>query len=81
MAREIAVSYTHLDVYKRQARGYRVEGGRIAGSVHQITLAGNFFSLLKDVEAVGGDLKFPSPSNVAFGSPSLLLPALSVAGK
>ena len=63
------------------ARGYRVEGGRIAGSVHQITLAGNFFSLLKDVEAVGGDLKFPSPSNVAFGSPSLLLPALSVAGK
>ena len=36
---------------------------------------------IKDIEAVGGDLKFPVPSAVAFGSPSLLLPALSVAGK
>ncbi len=63
------------------ARGYRVEGGRITGSVNQITLAGNFFNLLKDIEAVGGDLRFPVPSTVAFGSPSLLLPALSVAGK
>ena len=43
------------------ARGYRVENGKIAGSVNQITLAGNFFELLKSVEAVGGDLKFSRP--------------------
>ena len=63
------------------ARGYRVENGRIAGSVNQITLAGNFFELLKSVEAVGGDVKFSAPSASAFASPSLLIPALSVAGK
>lgn len=78
----------HAGADARQRRFLPAGAGAIAskaaespGSVHQITLAGNFFSLLKDVEAVGGDLKFPSPSNVAFGSPSLLLPALSVAGK
>ena len=63
------------------ARGYRVENGKIAGSVNQITLAGNFFALLKSLEAVGGDIKFSAPSASAFASPSLLLPALSVAGK
>ena len=63
------------------ARGYRVENGKIAGSVNQITLAGNFFELLKSVEAVGGDLKFSAPSASAFASPSLLIPVLSVAGK
>ena len=63
------------------ARGYRVENGRIVGSVNQITLAGNFFALLKSVEAVGGDVKFSAPSASAFASPSLLIPALSVAGK
>ena len=63
------------------ARGYRVENGKIAGSVNQITLAGNFFELLKSVEAVSGDLKFSAPSASAFASPSLLIPSLSVAGK
>ena len=63
------------------ARGYRVENGKIAGCVNQITVAGNFFALLKSVEAVGGDLKFSAPSASAFASPSLLIPALSVAGK
>ena len=61
------------------ARGYRVENGKIAGSVNQITLAGNFFELLKSVEAVSGDLKFSAPSASAFASPSLLIPSLSVA--
>ena len=63
------------------ARGYRVENGKIAGSVNQITLAGNFFALLKSLEAVGGDVKFSAPGASAFASPSLLIPALSVAGK
>ena len=44
-------------------------------------LAGNFFALLKSVEAVGGDVKFSAPSASAFASPSLLIPVLSVAGK
>ena len=63
------------------ARGYLVEDGRIVGSVNQVTVAGNFFEALKSLEAVGGDIKFSAPSASAFASPSLLLPALSVAGK
>ena len=76
-----AGAHTVSGDFSLPARGYRVEGGKIVGSVHQITLAGNFFDLLKSVEAVGGDLKFPSPSGIGFGSPTLLLPSLSVAGK
>jgi PmbA protein len=60
------------------AKGFMVENGKIIRSVNQITIAGNFFELLKDIEAVGNDLDFGSD---CFGSPTLLVKALSVAGK
>ncbi|MDZ5017156.1 TldD/PmbA family protein, partial [Clostridium perfringens] len=46
--------------------------------VEQITVAGNFCNLLKDIEEVGNDLKFPMSS---IGSPSVKISELSVAGK
>ncbi len=63
------------------AKGFRVRGGARAEAVAQITIAGNFYDVLKNVEAVGGDLEFLSPSVSCFGSPSLLVKKLSVAGK
>ncbi len=63
------------------AKGFMVRGGRVAEAVNQITVAGNFYDLLKDVEAVGGDLEFRAPGESCFGSPSLLVGKLSVAGK
>lgn len=63
------------------AKGYRVRDGKIVGAVDQITVAGNFFTVLKNIEAVGADLRFAFPSSSAFASPSLLVSALSVAGK
>ena len=63
------------------AKGFRIEGGRVASPVNQITVAGNFYELLKDVEAVGSDLEFRAPGTSCFGSPCLLISALSVAGK
>ena len=63
------------------AKGFRVRGGKKAGAVAQITIAGNFYDVLKDVEAVGGDLDFLAPGGSCFGSPSLLIKNLSVAGK
>ena len=63
------------------AKGFRIEGGKIAAPVNQITVAGNFYALLKDVEAVGSDLEFRAPGASCFGSPSLLIGELSVAGK
>jgi len=62
------------------ARGFTVKGGRIDAPVKQITVAGNFYDLLMNIEAVGGDLEFHAPGNSCFGSPSLLVSGLSVAG-
>lgn len=63
------------------AKGFAVRGGKRAEAVAQITIAGNFYEVLKNVEAVGGDLEFLSPAGSCFGSPSLLVKKLSVAGK
>lgn len=63
------------------AKGFKIEGGRITAPVNQITVAGNFYELLKDIAAVGADLDFRAPGTSCFGSPSLLVGELSVAGK
>ena len=60
------------------ARGFLIEGGRITKPVSQITVAGNFFELMKNVTAVADNLEFTF-SSVA--SPDLLIGRLSVAGK
>ena len=62
------------------AKGFMVKGGRLAEPVNQITVAGNFYELLTGIEAVGGDLEFRAPGASCFGSPSLLVAKLSVAG-
>ena len=47
----------------------------------QITVAGNFYELLKQVLAVACDLEFGQPGRSCFGSPSILVEKLSIAGK
>ncbi|MBP8315057.1 TldD/PmbA family protein, partial [Clostridium neonatale] len=44
------------------AKGFMIENGKKTFPVEQITIAGNFFTLLKDIEEVGCDLKFPMSS-------------------
>lgn len=60
------------------AKGFYVKDGKKTFPVEQITLAGNYFDLLKNITAIGNDLKFPM-SNV--GSPSVIATGLSIAGK
>ena len=60
------------------AKGFYVKDGQKIFPVEQITLAGNYFELLKNITSVGNDLKFPM-SNV--GSPSVIVNGLSIAGK
>ena len=60
------------------AKGFRVTGGKQAQPVEQITIAGNFYQLLKDIRAVGSDLEFKSSS---IGSPSVDAGTIHVAGK
>ncbi len=60
------------------AQGYTVKDGKKDQPVEQITVAGNFYQLLKNVRAVGSDLTFPGS---AIGSPSVDVGEISVAGK
>ena len=60
------------------AKGFRVTGGKQGLPVEQITVAGNFYQLLKDIRAVGSDLEFKSGN---IGSPSVDVGSIHVAGK
>lgn len=63
------------------ALGYEIENGKIKRPVEQITVAGNYFDMLKDIEEVGTDLKFGLPGESYIGSPSIKIKKLSVAGE
>lgn len=60
------------------AQGYTVKNGKKDAPVEQITVAGNFYQLLKNIRAVGSDLCFPGSS---VGSPSVDVGEIAVAGK
>ena len=60
------------------AKGFYVKNGKREYPVEQITVAGNFFDLLKNIKLIGNDLKFPISS---IGSPSVIVEGLSIAGK
>ena len=62
------------------AEGYYVEGGKVVKPVEQITIAGNFYQLLKDVQTVGSDLQIRTMNIAGIGAPSILVSNLSVAG-
>ncbi len=61
------------------AKGYLIEKGIKKKAVNQITLSGNYYDLLKNIRAVGSDLRFSMGGST--GSPSILAGKLSVAGE
>lgn len=62
------------------AQGIKIENGVLSKAIKQITIAGNFFTLLKDIEEVGSDLR-ESGVTSGYGSPSLVIKEISVAGE
>ena len=60
------------------AKGYTVEEGKKAKPVEQITVAGNFYTLLKNIRGFGNDLEFVGSP---VGSPSVDAGEMNVAGK
>ena len=60
------------------AKGFYIEDGIKTHPVEQITVAGNFFTLLNNIEEIGSDLKFHMSS---VGSPSIVIKELSIAGE
>ncbi|MEA4870221.1 MAG: TldD/PmbA family protein [Christensenella sp.] len=66
--------------FSLKASGFLVENGAIVRPVSNITVAGNFITMMKDVMALGSDLKFGMPSGGFFGAPSMLISGLTIAG-
>ncbi|OGW13568.1 MAG: hypothetical protein A3G93_10405 [Nitrospinae bacterium RIFCSPLOWO2_12_FULL_45_22] len=64
------------------AQGYFFEQGEVRYPLHNFTVAGNFFHLLKNIIGLGNDLEFSPPmAGSAIGSPSILVSSLSISGK
>lgn len=64
--------------FSLQANGFLIQGGRISKPVEQITIAGNFYDLLKDIEVIADDLYFSPFSSI--GTPSMLVKNITVSG-
>ena len=67
--------------FSLSASGYEIIDGKIHRPINQITIAGNFYKLLKDIELIGDDLVFGFPAGSYFGSPSIKISSISVAGE
>ncbi len=65
------------------AGGFTIEDGKKSKPVKNITVSGNFFTLLKEIATIGADLKFNSfPLGAGrCGSPSVLIKEMTIAGK
>jgi len=67
--------------FSLSASGYEIENGKIKRPVEQITVAGNFFNMIKNIEEIGNDLKFGLPGSSYIGCPSIKFKSLAVSGE
>lgn len=63
------------------ADGFCIEDGKKTVPVKNITVSGNFFNLLKEIEKVGTDIKFIRSMGGKCGSPSVLVRDMTIAGQ
>ncbi len=63
--------------FSLSAKGYTIKDGKKAQPINQITVAGNFYDVLKNIQAFADDLTFEG----SYGSPSVYVGELPVAGK
>lgn len=65
-----------------ESAGYRIENGKLAGAVKSFTIAGNFYELIKNINALSDKVSLAHPGiERGFGAPDALLKNMSVAGK
>ncbi|HXB57581.1 MAG TPA: TldD/PmbA family protein [Vicinamibacteria bacterium] len=62
--------------YSQGAVGHWIEKGRLVHPVHEVTIAGNLKTMLKDVDAVGSDLEFRGAS----AAPTLRIRKMTISG-
>lgn len=66
--------------FSLESKGFLIENGQIVRPVQGITVAGNFFDLMKNIRALANDLDFDF-GITAYGAPSTLVDGLMVAGE
>lgn len=65
-----------------ESAGFLIKDGKKAEAVKSFTIAGNFFELLKNIEALSDTVRWGIPGGFCvFGSPDVLVRNISVAGK
>jgi len=62
------------------ADGLLIEDGVVTKPVEMITIAGNFYDVLKNITAVASDLRFHSTGSGGMGMPSILVDGIQVSG-
>ena len=68
--------------FSLQSAGFLIENGVKTKTVKSFTVAGNFYDLLKNIQAVASNVELPSAMGTTnFGAPSVLVQGLTVAGK
>ena len=68
--------------FSLQSSGYMIENGVKTRYVKSFTVVGNFYELLKNIEALANNSHLPrAMGSTAFGAPSTLVSGLSIAGK
>lgn len=65
-----------------ESAGFMIRGGKLCEAVKSFTIAGNFFELLKSISALSDKVEYSVGGSItSFGSPAVLIPGMSVAGK
>lgn len=68
--------------FSLQSGGYMIENGIKSRPVKSFTVAGNFYELLSQITALSNKVELPGFGGMtAFGSPSVLVEGLTIAGK
>ena len=68
--------------FSLESAGFRVKNGKKCEAIKSFTVAGNFFELIKSVEALADNVKFGFAGGfTVFGAPDTLIRQMSVAGK
>lgn len=68
--------------FSLEAKGFKIEKGKVTTPLKAFTVSGNFYKVLQKITNVADDLKFDVPGSFnAYGSPSILVDDLSLAGQ
>ena len=68
--------------FSLQSAGFMIEEGKKTTYVKSFTVAGNFYDVLKNIQALANNVELPmAMGKTAFGAPSTWVDGLSIAGK